>query len=195
MPRDTQQKLADLFSEAKPGIPRLISGSMRTAGEEVAAGKLVPDFHTELSVVELRVPPLRERQADLARLAAHFLPDIAVEPAAFAILRSQPWVGNLRELADTLASSAIAAGGGPIKNEHLPRELRVRAGIDPLPVRPKPLTLDPLLEAVERRLIALAMTRSQGNATKAAELLGVFRTRLSRRLEALGINRADENKT
>jgi len=195
LPRDTQQKLADLFGEAKPGIPRLISGSMRTAGEEVAAGKLVPDFHTELSVVELRVPPLRERLADLARLTAHLLPVVVVEPAVFAILRSQPWAGNLRELADTLASAAITAGGGPIKNEHLPRELRVRAGIEPLPVRLKPLTLDPLLEAVERRLIALAMTRSQGNATKAAELLGVFRTRLSRRLEALGINRADENKT
>jgi DNA-binding NtrC family response regulator len=59
-------------------------------------------------------------------------------------------------------------------------------------VKPKPLTLDPLLETVERRLIALAMARSQGNITKAAELLGIFRTRLSRRLEALGLTHAGQ---
>lgn len=195
LPRDMQQKLADFFGEGKPGIPRLVSGSTRTAREAVETGQLVPDFHTELSVVELRVPPLRDRFADLSRLTAHFLPDVTVESAVFDVLRSQPWAGNLRELALTLASAAIAAGGGPIKTEHLPWELRVRAGIEASPPKPRPLTLDPLLEIVERRLIELAMARSQGNATKAAELLGIFRTRLSRRLEALGINRTDENKT
>jgi DNA-binding NtrC family response regulator len=195
LPRDLQQKLADLFNEVKPATPRLISGSIETSVEEVASGKLIREFQTELSVLELRVPPLRERIADLSQLVAHFLSDIAIEPAAIDILRTHSWQGNLRELSDTLKDASNAAAGGPVKREHLPHELRVKAGIDSTPAKPKPLTLDPILEAVERRLIALAMTRNQGNATKAAEMLGIFRARLGRRLEALGINRADENKT
>lgn len=195
LPRDLQQKLAELFCESKAGTPRLISGSTETSVAEAAAGKLIPEFQTELSVLELRVPPLRERLADLPYLAALLLSDVALDSAAIEILNSHTWPGNLRELASALNDASIAAAEGPIKKEHLPRELRTKAGIESLPAKPKPLMLDPLLEAVERRLIELAMSRGLGNATKAAELLGIFRTRLSRRLVALGFNRADENKT
>ena len=69
LPRDLQQKLADLIAEGQTA-PRLISGSTRAALEDVSAGRLVPEFHTALSVLELRVPPLRDRLVDLTRLAA-----------------------------------------------------------------------------------------------------------------------------
>jgi transcriptional regulator with PAS, ATPase and Fis domain len=186
LPRDLQQKLADLFAETQ-NAPRLICGSARTAQEEVTAGRLVPEFHTALSVLELRVPPLRDRLDDLPRFAAHFLPGVAVEPAAFDVLDLQPWPGNLRELADALGAAAATAGKGPVEREHLPYELRARAGVEPPPVPPKPLTLDPLLEAVEKRLILLALRRVNNHQTEACELLGIFRARLWRRLEALGI--------
>lgn len=192
LPRDMQQRFADAFAEPKPGSTRLICGSMRTASDEVASGKLVPEFHTDLAVLELRVPPLRERLAELPRLAAALLGDTPVEAAAIEVLKCQPWPGNIREFSEVLAAAAAAAGGAPLTKEHLPHELRVRAGAEPPPAPTRPLTLDPLLEAVERRLIALAMSRSQGNATKAAEMLGVFRTRLNRRLEALGVIRTDD---
>jgi DNA-binding NtrC family response regulator len=65
--------------------------------------------------------------------------------------------------------------------------LRVRAGVEPPPVPPKPLTLDPILEAVEKRLIQMALRRANNHQTEAAELLGIFRARLWRRLEALGM--------
>ena len=103
------------------------------------------------------------------------------------MLRAQPWPGNLRELADALAESAASAGGGPVKREHLPHELRVRAGVEPPAAPPKPLTLDPILEAVEKRLILLALRKANNHQTEAADLLGIFRARLWRRLEALGI--------
>ncbi|HEV3383813.1 MAG TPA: sigma 54-interacting transcriptional regulator [Gemmata sp.] len=195
LPRDLQQKIADLICEAKPGTPRLISGSTATSADEVASGKLIRDFQTELSVLELRVPPLRERLADLPKLVTRSISDVAIDPAAIDLLRTHAWEGNLRELTDMLRDASKAASGGTIKKEHLPRELRVKAGIDAVPPKPKPIALDPLLEAVERKLIELAMSRSQGNATKAAEILGIFRARLSRRLEALGFNRANENKS
>ena len=69
----------------------------------------------------------------------------------------------------------------------MPRELRVRAGIEPPLVPPKSLALDPILEAVERRLIQLALRRTNNHQTEACELLGIFRARLWRRLDALGI--------
>jgi PAS domain S-box-containing protein len=186
LPRDLQQRLADYFAEHEADAPRLISASARTAATEVADGKLVPEFHATLSVLELTVPSLRDRLADLPRLAAHFLPGVAVEAAVFEVLLAQPWPGNLRELAGVLGEAASAANG-PVKAEHLPRELRVRAGLEAAPARPKPLTIVPILAAVEKRLIELAMRKANGHQGKAAELLGVYRTRLARRLEALRI--------
>lgn len=186
LPRDMQQKLADVFIET-PNAPRLMSGSTHTASHEVAAGTLVAEFDTALSVLELRVPPLRERIEDLERFVAHFLPGIRVEAEAIDVLRVQPWAGNLRELAGVLSAAATSAGGGAVKRDHLPRELRVRAGLEPPGVPPRALTLDPILEAVEKRLIQLALRRANNNQTDAAEQLSIFRARLWRRLEALGI--------
>jgi DNA-binding NtrC family response regulator len=186
LPRDLQQKLADLLAEGQ-NPPRLISGSTRSAQEAVTTGALVREFHTALSVLELRVPPLRERIDDLEKLVAHFFPGMRVEGDALDVLRVQPWGGNLRELADALAAAEASANGGAVKRDHLPRELRVRAGLEVPAIPPRPLTLDPLLEAVEKRLIQLALHRANNHQTEAAELLGIFRARLWRRLEALCI--------
>jgi DNA-binding NtrC family response regulator len=184
LPRDLQQRLADVFTANEPGSPRLISGSARAAAAEVATGKLVPDFHTALSVLELPVPPLRDRLADLPRLAAHLLPGVAIDATVYEVFAAQPWPENVRELSNVLHE---AAKGGAVKVEHLPHELRVRAGIAAASPRPKPLALDPILEAVEKRLIQLALRRTNNHQTDAAEMLGIFRARLWRRLEALGI--------
>jgi transcriptional regulator with PAS, ATPase and Fis domain len=191
LPRDVQQQLAEVFAESKPSTPRLICGSAKPAAEDVRDRGLLPEFHTELSVLELRVPPLRDRQEDLPRLVAHLLgrtgSSATVEPAAVEVLAAQPWPGNLRELADVLAEAADAAATGPINRDHLPRELRVKAGLEGVqPPRPFP-KLDPTLEEVEKRLIRLAMRKANGHQTAAAELLGIFRARLARRLEALGL--------
>lgn len=185
LPRDLQSKLVDVFS--RPQGVRLISGSCRSAAEEGAGEKLITEFHTALAVLELRVPPLRDRLVDLPRLIAHFLPGAAIDPEALDVLREQPWPGNLREFADTLAAAAATAGVGTILCDHLPRELRFRAGIDPPPPTLPPLNLDAILEAVEKRVIALALTRARGKSTKAAELLGMWQSRLFRRLKALDI--------
>jgi DNA-binding NtrC family response regulator len=195
LPRDLQQQLIDLFTDDRPGIPRLVCGSTRPAADDVAAGRLVAEFHTALSVLEIRVPSLRERPDDLPRLASRILERLghpgAIDPAAREVLAAQPWPGNLRELAAVLAEAASAAGGGPVTRDHLPRELRVRAGLEKPPPEPS-LKLDPALEALEKRLIRLALARARGNATKAAELLGIWRPRLLRRMEALGIEKSEE---
>jgi len=190
LPRDFQQQLLDLFADDRPTTPRLVCGSPRPAADDVAAGRLLAEFHTGLSVLEFLVPPLRDRLADLPRLATHFLERFgarpAPDPAALAVLAAQPWAGNLRELAGVLADAAAAANGGAVTRDHLPHALRVRAGLTKLPPPPS-LKLDAALEATEARLIRRALAAAGGNATKAADLLGIWRPRLLRRMDALGL--------
>ena len=140
---------------------------------------LVPAYQTLLSAFELRVPPLRDRLDDLPRLAARIVPDRPLDAAALAVLRAHPWPGNLRELAEVLHEAASTGQAGPILREHLPLDLRVRSETPRTPPA-KPLNLDAILEAVEKRLIQLALRKANNNQTEAAELLGVFRARLRR---------------
>jgi DNA-binding NtrC family response regulator len=184
LPRDLQQRLADHFTE-RPG-PRLVCGSFRTAQEAVAAGALVPVYQAALSALEVRTPPLRERLDDLARLAARIVPDHPIDPAVLPVLRAHKWPGNLRELVDVLTGAAAVVPAGPLLREHLPLELRVRTDA-PRAQPAKARSLDAILEAVEKRLIQLALKKANNHQTEAAEALGIYRDRLWRRLPALGI--------
>ncbi len=185
LPRDLQERFAELFTESPV---RIICGSTRTASEDVAAGKLVSAFHTTLAVLELSVPPLRERLDELPRLAAHFLAGLTIEATVLEMLKSLPWPGNLRELGQVLGEAATSAAGANIKREHLPWDLRVQAGLVANPPTGPGIKLDATLEAIEKKLLQLAMARANGNATKAAELLGIWRPRLLRRIDALGLS-------
>ncbi len=185
LPRDLQERLAERFVE-KPGV-RLICGSTSTAADSVAAGKLVPVYQSALSAYEIRIPALRERLDDLPRLASRFVPDRLLDPTALAVLRTHTWPGNLRELREVLTDAAALAPAGPIVRDQLPLELRVQSE-SPRTTPASPLKLDAILEAVEKRLIELALRKGAGNQTDAAAILGVFRTRLARRIEALGVD-------
>jgi DNA-binding NtrC family response regulator len=191
LPRDVQDRVASLFAD-RPG-PRLSCGSTTTAGDEARSGKLLPAFHTALSVLELRVPPLRERPEDMPALVDRLLDRFPSRPTfaddVLPVLRSHTWPGNVRELGDVLTSAVGKAGDRPVAAEHLPRFLRERHGIasNPPAKSEKRPTLDEVLEAVERRLIEQALRATGNSPTDAAAALGVFRARLARRMEALGI--------
>ncbi|QEL15977.1 sigma 54-interacting transcriptional regulator [Limnoglobus roseus] len=186
LPRDLQQRLAD-WLRAGPHPPRLICTSAHDAATDVKAGTLRGEFQTEFSVLELRVPPLRDRADDLPRILAA-LP-ATVSPEALAVLQVHAWPGNVRELIATVTDAADRAGGEAVGVAHLPRYLRERAMLaaNPAPPAQKKWNLDDLLTAVEKRLIELALRKADGNQTEAAALLGIFRTRLGRRIEALKI--------
>ena len=191
LPRDLQRRFADWLAGPRPA-PRLVCGAAAPAAEDVRAGRLLPEFHAHLSVLEIRLPPLRDRLADLPRLVDRLGERVGrpVVPAeVIAVLRAYHWPGNVRELADVLGEAARAAGGGPVSRDHLPRYVRERAllAADPLPAAEPRLDLDAVLTAVEKRLIELALRKAGGNQTDAAALLGIFRARIGRRIEALGI--------
>ena len=119
-----------------------------------------------------------------------------VAPEALAMLQRYPWPGNLRELRAALASSLAHAGGEEITDADLPESLRLpqRVAESSTQNEPQPIPLEKLLQEAERRMIQLALHRAAGNKTRAAELLGIWRQRLLRRMQALGIEDPEGDK-
>jgi hypothetical protein len=197
LPRDVQARLAERPADA--GGPRLLAGCTADPAAEVRAGRLVEELHAALSTLVIEVPPLRERRADLPELVDRLLGRAGeagggrvtgLTAEAWEVVRGHGWPGNFRELYAVLAGAARRARGPLVDAADLPAYLRLARQLEgtPGPEAERPLPLDPLLEEAERRLIRLALRRARGNRTRAAELLGVWRPRLLRRIEALGID-------
>jgi transcriptional regulator with PAS, ATPase and Fis domain len=199
LPRDIQLRLCDSLRGAnEDGGRRILAGASSSPVEAVQAGSLLEELYCLLSPLTISLPPLRDRQADMDDLVQRFLqragshgerrvPELAAE--AWDLFRGYPWPGNLGELYSVLRDACVRAAEGRIEASHLPAALRLAVRLDetPAPVADKPLPLDQILEQAERRLIVLALRKAGGNKSKAAELLSIWRPRLLRRMEALGI--------
>jgi two-component system, NtrC family, response regulator AtoC len=169
---------------------RLVAATHHDLRERVAAGEFRADLFYRLDGFTLKVPPLRERAADIAPLVARFAP-VAVSPAALAALEAHPWPGNVRELRHVIASAALLAGAGPIEPAHLPPSLTgaaPSAGAPAANAAASPVRSE--LADVERRRIVEALAAADGNQTRAAELLGMPRRTLVRRLAEYNIRPA-----
>lgn len=198
LPRDLQSRVLD-FMAANPTGLRIAAGCRGDPGAEVRSDRLLDRFHCALSTLVIAVPPLRERLDDLPRLAESLLARLnvadarqvtGVTPAALDRLRGYSWPGNLRELYAVLAGARARTQTELIDAVDLPGFLNLETALRET-AAPKPekvLALDSILETVEKRLILLALQRAQGNKSKAAELLSIWRPRLLRRLENLGID-------
>jgi len=114
---------------------RLITATNRNLRDEVKAGRFREDLFYRLHVLEIGMPPLRERTADLAVLAANFLRTAArpltLAPASLALLERHDWPGNLRELRNVLEYAAAVCTGPVILPAHLPRDIHERAASAP----------------------------------------------------------------
>ncbi|HEV3082832.1 MAG TPA: sigma 54-interacting transcriptional regulator [Gemmataceae bacterium] len=197
LPRDVQARLCDaLKGSAESAQPRIIAGMSAPPADEVKAGRLVEELHAVLGTLVIALPALRERQADLGYLVEQFLkrayedhPVKGLTEKAWDIMRGYAWPGNLRELFAVLQFGCLKTDQDLIDAEHLPAPLRlsVRLAETAGAEAAKALPLDRLLEEAERRLIRLALRRAKGNRSRAAELLEIWRPRLLRRMEALGI--------
>lgn len=204
MPRDVQSR----FVEALDGRVRVLSFTSGDPEAAVRAERLRPEFYYAASVLTIRLHPLRGRRGEILPLAQHFLERAnkrggsqrtGFTAAAESVLEAYDWPGNLRELARVVdhahASSTNAPSrrlpGAPIDADDLPAGIRGDLGGAYLAPRPAPpRSLDEILTDVERRLIENAMTRARRNKSRAAEILGVSRPRLYRRIKELDL--ADE---
>lgn len=193
LPREMQDRLCQTITawQDQQRGPRLLAGFTSAPQSEIQAGRLLPEFFCRLSPLVIQLPPLRERHSDLGRLLDLFLARaagatgrsaLALSVEAVQILQGHSWPGNLRELYQVLLQATQRAGGDVIGAADLPLHLRGSP-----PPAPRKLPLDSLLEQVEKRLIGLALRQAKNNKTEAAEILAIWRQRLLRRLQALGI--------
>ncbi|WP_374668939.1 sigma-54 interaction domain-containing protein [Ramlibacter sp.] len=194
-----------------PFDARVIAATSRDLGALVREGRFREDLYYRLNVLPIRVPPLRERRADIPALVEVLAEDIALRggtPAfdlssdALAMLAAQTWRGNIRELRNVLEQAAMRSDSQHVEVHDLEEVLR-EAGIERLPSAPaSPMragaagpadaaTLRPLAEqvaAVERQAIAAALAATGGNKVAAARLLGISRAKLYERLDDLPEN-------
>ena len=169
---------------------RIIAATHRDLEEAVKAGTFREDLLYRLKVVNLHIPPLRERPADIAVLARHFLREFAGRfghgPVAFPDalrrrLERHLWPGNVRELRNAIESLVALSPPDALDLELLPgegdRETSSRA------------TLAERLAAYERGVLVDALTASRGNRTEAAKSLGIGRATLYEKLDKHGLGR------
>ncbi len=189
-----------MLAEPEAGGPRVVAGSASDLTAESRSLRVLEEFRCLLGTLMIELPPLRERLADLPALAETLLrraaelhpdagregpPSLTVE--ALDVVRSHGWPGNLRELYAVLAGALARSPSGRIEASALPMALRLASQPERAARGERPLPLATILEEAERRLIQLALKQAKGNKTRAAELLGVYKPLLYRRMTALGL--------
>jgi DNA-binding NtrC family response regulator len=173
-------------SRARRADVRVIAATNADIQAEVKAGRFREDLLFRLNTVEIRLPPLRERRADVPLLAAHFLRRYSARyrkaakefaPDAMELLLRHAWPGNVRELDHAIERAMLMA-----------EDARVQARDFGLDGGGGAAALDQMsLEEVERVLIQKALTRAAGNVSEAAKALGLSRSALYRRLKRHGL--------
>ena len=141
----------------------------------------MPEFHTSLSVLELTVPQLKARLADLSRLVAHFLHGIPVEPEALDVLMAYHWPGNVRELENVIERAVVLATGRSIGPDLIPDHVGQPSAfqIPRFVVPPEGTSFKDFITDVEKRLIESTLEAAGGVQKRAAELLHIKPTTLN----------------
>jgi DNA-binding NtrC family response regulator len=158
--------------------------------ERITAGLFREDLFYRLNGISVLVPPLRERPADIAPLARHFVARrqggggrLQLSEAALGFLRAQRWPGNVRELKNVMERSAVLCDGPSIEPELLGSLMSPVGG----GVNPSGEGLRAEVEALERERIEQALRDASGSQRRAAALLGISRGALLRRLQQYGL--------
>jgi len=169
---------------------RIVAATNRDLPERIREGAFREDLYYRLNVVEVRVPPLRERPEDIPPLVDYFMKELgggrelSVPPAVIEELKSRPWPGNVRELANACERMGILCRGSEISMDDLPLSTQ-RTGEEWPSLPPEGLSLVDL----EKRVIERALRLKGGNITQAAAYLRVPRHILVYRIEKYGIRR------
>jgi len=172
---------------------RIVAATNRNLDSMVGEGSFRQDFFYRIKVFELKLPPLRERMADVPPLIYHFIRRLSalgqksisgVSPAALKVLMSHDYPGNVRELENAVEHGFVLSPGSLISLEHLPDWIRPAAGADPEPKT---------LEQLERRAIVAALESNDYNRLAAARQLGIHKTTLFRKIRKLDIELPDKD--
>ncbi len=177
---------------------RLVTATNLDLGEAVKGGTFREDLYYRLNVIEIRVPPLRDRREDIIPLAEHFLARLSgrgrtepwtLSPEAAGALVSHDWPGNVRELENVMERASVLCENRTITTKDLPARIFETGPARPaLPERSSAgFSLAQTLEGIESFYILSALDESGGVKSRAAELLGMKRTTLLARMQSLGL--------
>lgn len=172
---------------------RVIAATNKVLEQEIEHGNFREDLFYRLNVVPFHVPPLRDRREDIPLLADYFLREFTraygrkpkeLTPAAYELLQEHHWPGNVRELRNLIERIVILNPQVRIDARHIP----LQAPRKPAGERAERFgSLQEVREAVEREYILKKLEETNGNVTRTAELLGLERSNLYRKMKTLGI--------
>lgn len=170
---------------------RVIAATNRDMEKEVKEGRFREDLYYRLNVVHIAVPPLRERRDDIPLLLNAFLKEYAkengknvtgIDNRARALLYKYDWPGNIRELRNCIESSVVMCGGNEITPEDLPPTVSASITAPSITI-PVGTTLDD----AEKAIICENLAANKGNKSKTADILGIGRKTLHRKLQEYGV--------
>jgi two-component system, NtrC family, response regulator AtoC len=186
---------------------RVLAATHRDLGKLVERGEFREDLYYRLNVVNLPIPPLRERREDIPQLARAFVlrfnrelnrqtPVTAFEPEAEELLAAYAWPGNVRELENAIERAVLLADAHQVQAQNLPE--RVWTAREPAPREAErsstpfqsleELSLKRAVRALEERYIRAALRRTKGNRTRAAEVLEISHRALLYKVKEYGID-------
>lgn len=175
--------------------PRIISATNKDLEKMVKEEKFREDLYYRLNVVEIKIPPLRERKEDIAILLHHFLdemcrengkPRLTLSKEAYKILENYRWKGNIRELKNTVENMVVLSDSSIIEKDDIPNYI-VESAKNSNDDEDYPLDLTSAIEKLEIKNITKALEMSNGNKAKAAKILNIPRTTLYYKLDLYGI--------
>ena len=191
---------------------RVIAATNRNLRDYVREGKFREDLFFRLNVVDILLPPLKERTGDIPLLVDRFLKEYteknkrdisSVSPGAMELLCAYGWPGNVRELRNTIEKMVVLSRGERLEVSDVPPNIarnssgRVVQGT-PLPLSPPPALVEldsgESLADTERMKIMAVLKKNGGNRTRAAEELGISRRTLHRKLKTFGISKKGEER-
>jgi two-component system nitrogen regulation response regulator NtrX len=172
---------------------RVVAATNKNLEEEIERGNFREDLFYRLNVIPFHVPPLRDRREDIPMLADYFLREFTtaygrkpkeLTPEAYRILQDYHWPGNVRELRNLIERIVILNPQVRVDGRHIPLNVTRRPADRPMD---RFGSLAEVREAVEREYILKKLEETSGNVTRTAELLGLERSNLYRKMKTLGI--------
>ena len=175
---------------------RVILATNERLEQAVAEGRFRQDLFYRINVINLELPPLRERLSDIPKLADYFLENITNETSkrvhgfsssAIQALQQYHWPGNVRELQNIIERAVLLGKGEEVRVEDLPTHLTQNVVFDSSAPNTGPMTLKEALEGPERQIIMQTLRQFNWNRNATADALGINRTTLYKKMKRLGL--------
>ena len=180
---------------------RIISATNKDLEEAVKEKRFREDLFYRLNVIQVKMPPLRDRKEDIPILAAHFLKKyseelnkniLKISPEALNMLLNYEYPGNVRELQNIIERAVALGNGNELTPQHLSsyldEQIQSKRGAIELDIPPEGIDLEKVIEEIERALLLKALNRTKGIKKKAAELLRINFRSMRYRLEKYGLD-------